>query len=137
MYRGQEPSATAAPLLSTKTAFSEALAGLPIDVRFSLETARVIGSPDFTWAAVELATATERRPKSGDTGLCSRRYLIHASRSTRPVSLVLLPSLKTRKLSPPVARKLKVPILYSLAGSITAPFTQMPVMRSPAGRAAS
>src|SRR5690349_14316210 len=68
---GTSPSATEAPLASIKTAFSKVFAGLPMEVRFSLETASVMDSPALTSAAVEFATATERRAKSGETGLCA------------------------------------------------------------------
>src|SRR5687768_7198456 len=105
---GMVPSAVDAPAESVNTALRDLLTGLPSEVRSSLESCSVMASPPLTSAAVELTTAMERRPKSGATGLCPWRYLIQASRSTSPESSVPEPSLKIRKLSPPVARKLNV-----------------------------
>ena len=107
---GTVPSGVDVPAASVNTAVSDVLAGLPSEVRSSFETASVMASPPLTAAGVVLTTDTVRRAKSGDTGLWSFRYLIQASRSTRPESFVPAPSLKIRKLSPPVARKLNVPI---------------------------
>src|ERR671921_1995996 len=67
---GMVPSAVDAPAESVNIALRDLLAGLPSDVRSSLESCSVMASPPLTSAAVELTTATERRPKSGATGLC-------------------------------------------------------------------
>ncbi len=98
------------PAASVNSARSEVLTGLPSEVRSSLETARVMASPVLTSAAVVLTTATERRAKSGDTGLFACRYVIHASRSIRPESLVFGAVREDPEVVAALARKLNVPI---------------------------
>jgi hypothetical protein len=82
------------------SARSEVLTGLPSEVRSSLETARVMASPPLTSAAVVFTTAAVRRAKSGETGSWVRRYVIHASRSTSPESLVFVTVPITATLTP-------------------------------------
>src|SRR5690606_18226413 len=67
------------------------------------------------------STTTRERWNDGDTGELVCRYAIHASRSTRPESRGSVPSVNTRKLSPPVARNANDATRYSASGSIGSP----------------